>query len=247
MCSSDLLYQSMPVHTMLTCVVGTANLLELASQHKATLVHASTSEVYGDPNVSPQVEDYKGNVNSYGPRSCYDEGKRASEALCYDFLNTHGVDARLVRIFNTYGPHMDPEDGRVVSNFICQALRGEKLTLYGDGSQTRSFCYVDDLIRGIVGLGALWANPGTPVNVGNPNEFTVAELAQEVIRQVYGGNENSLELKHMVEYKPFPTDDPLQRRPDITKAKHLMDWEPRVQLQEGVSRTIKYFKEVTSK
>lgn len=229
-------YQAMPVHTMLTCVAGTHNLLKLAERARAVLVHASTSEVYGDPDRSPQEEKYRGCVNSYGPRSCYDEGKRAAEALCYDYLNTFNVDARLVRIFNTYGPHMDPFDGRVVTNLVRQALKDEPLTVYGDGRQTRSFCYVDDLIRGIVALGALTENPRTPVNVGNPTEFTIMELATEV-RQKTG-------CRQAIHYRPLPTDDPMQRCPDITLAKKLLGWEPRVQLSEGLDRTIDYLKTV---
>lgn len=226
-------YQRIPVETMLTCVAGTAKILEVARRCGAVVVHASTSEVYGDPEMSPQVETYRGRVNSYGPRSCYDEGKRAAEALCYDYLNKHGVDARLVRIFNTYGPHMDPNDGRVISNFICQALRGERLTIYGDGQQTRSFCYVDDLIDGIVAMGALGQNPGGPINLGNPNEFTIMQLAAEVTKRL-GGDD--------VVQRPLPTDDPTQRCPDITRAKKLLGWEPKVELAVGLDRTIEYFK-----
>jgi UDP-glucuronate decarboxylase len=225
-------YQALPIHTMLTCVVGTERMLRVAANYEAVLVHASTSEVYGDPSISPQPESYRGCVNSYGPRACYDEGKRAAETLCYIYLNTLKVDARMVRIFNTYGPNMDPFDGRVVSNFIVQALKREPLTVYGDGRQTRSFCYVDDLIRGVVALGALEKNPGGPINIGNPNEFTVHELANEVIKRLGG----SMILK------PLPIDDPMQRCPDITKAKMLLGWEPQVQLSEGLDRTIEYFK-----
>lgn len=230
-------YQEMPILTMMTCVAGTGAVLDMASKHKAVVVHASTSEVYGDPEHSPQRESYRGRVNSYGPRACYDEGKRAAEALCYDYLHTYEVDARMVRIFNTYGPHMDPNDGRVVSNFICQALRGEPMTVYGDGSQTRSFCYVDDLIRGIVAVGALPQNPKGPINLGNPNEFTVQELALAVAEKVYGG-------AGMVKYEKLPVDDPTQRCPDIGRAKELLDWEPRVQLSEGLDKTIEYFRGV---
>ena len=235
-------YQEMPVLTMMTCVAGTGAVLDMAAKHRAIVVHASTSEIYGDPDRSPQREDYRGCVNSYGPRACYDEGKRAAEALCYDYLNTYEVDARMVRIFNTYGPHMDPYDGRVVSNFICQSLRGEKLTIYGDGKQSRSFCYVDDLIRGIVAVGALPQNPRGPINLGNPNEFTVRELAERVITKVYGGNSFSLALDHMIETRPLPTDDPTQRCPDISRAKELLGWEPTVQLVDGLDKTIEYFR-----
>lgn len=236
-------YQALPVHTTLTCVAGTEQMLAIAKKTGAVLVHASTSEVYGDPEFSPQKETYRGCVNSYGPRSCYDEGKRAAEALCYDYLNTLKTDARLVRIFNTYGPNMDPYDGRVVSNFIIQALKGEKLTIYGDGSQTRSFCYVDDLIRGIVALGALEENPRTPVNVGNPNEFTVKELAEAVVRKL-GATEDAIGYGMMFDYRDLPTDDPLQRKPDITLAQNLLNWEPQIQLEEGLERTTEYFRRV---
>lgn len=229
-------YQQIPIETMLTCTVGTSNMLSIARHFGSVIVHASTSEVYGDPNISPQPEPYRGNVNSYGPRSCYDEGKRAAEALCYDYLNKHDVDARLVRIFNTYGEHMAPDDGRVVSNFVCQALRGEPLTLYGDGSQTRSLCYVSDLVDGIVRMAALSENPRTPVNIGNPNEFTVKELAEKV-KHCFDGNVEFV-------YRDLPEDDPMQRRPDISLAKELLDFEPKVSLDEGLSRLIKHFQQV---
>ena len=238
-------YQAMPLLTMSTCVVGTSTMLDLADAHHAVLVHASTSEVYGDPSVSPQPESYRGCVNSYGPRACYDEGKRAAEALCYDYLHSYDVDARLVRIFNTYGPHMDPHDGRVVSNFICQALAGERLTVYGDGSQSRSFCYVDDLIRGIVAVGALPDNPRGPINLGNPNEFTVKELARQVVMKVENGP--NWDYLDRVLARPLPTDDPTQRQPDISRAKQLLGWEPKVQLEQGLDKTIEYFRKVTSK
>ena len=230
-------YQEMPVFTMKTCVLGTMNALEVARRSDAVLVHASTSEIYGDPELTPQPETYRGQVNSYGPRACYDEGKRAAEALCFDYRKSYGVDARLVRIFNTYGPHMDPHDGRVVSNFICQALRGEPLTVYGDGQQSRSFCYVDDLVRGIVALGALSANPCTPINLGNPNEFTIMELATRV---------NTKLGLATVYYHPLPTDDPTQRCPDITLARNLLNWTPRVMLDEGLDKTIEYFRKLVT-
>lgn len=233
--ASPPIYQAMPVLTMMTCVAGTGAVLDMAEKHGAIVVHASTSEVYGDPEHSPQAESYKGCVNSYGPRACYDEGKRAAEALCYDYLNTYHVDARLVRIFNTYGPHMDPNDGRVVSNFICLALRGEPMTVYGDGSQSRSFCYVDDLIRGIVAVGALKENPRGPINLGNPHEFTMLELAQLVGEKVYGG-------QGVIKFEQLPKDDPTQRRPNIERAKQLLDWEPKVQLSEGLDKSIEYFR-----
>lgn len=227
-------YQTIPIETMMTCVLGTKNILDIAKHQGSVVVHASTSEVYGDPDRSPQEEEYRGCVNSYGPRSCYDEGKRAAEALCFDYLKSFDTDARLVRIFNTYGPHMDADDGRVVTNLISQGLRGDDLTVFGDGSQTRSFCYVDDLIRAIVAMGALSKNPGTPINIGNPNEFTVLELAQKVQAKLGGQIIN----------KPLPVDDPLQRRPNITKAKEILGWEPTIQLNEGLDRTISFFREV---
>lgn len=224
-------YQEIPIETMLTCVVGTNNVLSLAGP-RTVVVHASTSEVYGDPSVSPQPETYRGSVNSYGPRSCYDEGKRAAEALCYDYRNKKKVDARLVRIFNTYGPRMDPHDGRVVTNLVWQALKGQPLTVYGDGSQTRSFCYVTDTIRGITGVGELPKNPDTPINVGNPDEFKVSDLVQKV-QSLLGGT---------IEHRPLPTDDPLQRKPDIRLAKELLGWSPRVDLDTGLGRMIEYMR-----
>jgi UDP-glucuronate decarboxylase len=238
-------YQAMPLLTMKTCVVGTMNVLHRAAASGAIIVHASTSEVYGDPDCSPQSESYRGCVNSYGPRACYDEGKRAAEALCFDYRNMYHVDVRLVRIFNTYGPHMDPHDGRVVSNFINQVLSGKKLTIYGDGSQTRSFCYVDDLIRGIVAMGALTQNPGGPINLGNPNEFMVRELARFVLEQHFGASASprfGVGDPNMVEMKSIPTDDPTQRCPDISKAREILGWEPKVQLTEGLAKTIEYFR-----
>lgn len=238
-------YQAMPVQTMMTCTVGVANVLDLAKETGAVVVHASTSEVYGDPTVTPQAEGYRGNVNPYGPRACYDEGKRAAEALCFDFRNKHGVDARLVRIFNSFGPNMHADDGRVVTNFISQALRREKLTVYGDGTQTRSFCYVDDLVRGIVAMGAVPHNPGTPVNLGNPTEFTVMELAQHVVYQVRAcslGHPHDLDVGSFIERRPLPTDDPTQRRPDVALARRLLGWEPEVSLAQGLRKTITYLR-----
>ncbi len=235
-------YQAIPVLTMMTCTLGTANMLDLAHKHGCPLVHASTSEIYGDPEVSPQNESYRGRVNSYGPRACYDEGKRAAEALCFDYHNGYGVDARMVRIFNTYGPNMDPGDGRVVSNFIMQALRNEKMTIYGDGKQGRSFCYVDDLIRGIVALGALEKNPGGPINLGNPNEFTVVDLAHKVATKVQGRSTELIPDSQIIETRPLPIDDPTRRCPDITRARKVLGWEPKVQIDEGLDRTIEYFR-----
>lgn len=234
-------YQAMPIDTMMTCTVGTLNVLTLAEQYGSILIHASTSEVYGDPAISPQCESHWGNVNSYGPRSCYDEGKRAAEALCYDHLHKHHTDARLVRIFNTYGEHMSADDGRVVSNFIVQALGGERLTVYGSGKQTRSFCYVDDLIRGIVSLGSLRKNPETPVNLGNPEEFTVLQLAQLIGDKVLGRGFDTLDC---CVGKDLPVDDPIQRRPDISLANSLLGWSPEVSLNDGLDRTIEYFRAV---
>lgn len=235
----------LPVYTMLTCTQGVNNVLAFAtytSPH-TRVVHASTSEVYGDPDVSPQAENYRGNVNPYGCRGCYDNGKRAAESLCYDYLHQYDADVRLVRIFNTYGPHMDPHDGRVVSNFITQALTGNPLTVYGDGGQRRSFCYVDDLIEGIVRVAGLVENPGGPINLGNPHEFTVKELAEHVVRKVYGGDQLSLTLSHVVQRSALPTDDPTQRCPDISRARELLDgWEPKVQLDEGLDKAITYFR-----
>jgi UDP-glucuronate decarboxylase len=232
--ASPPVYQAMPVETLLTCTAGVANILALAMACGARVVQASTSEVYGNPSISPQPETYRGNVNSYGPRACYDEGKRAAEALCFDFLGAYGVDVRIVRIFNTYGPHMDLGDGRVVTNMIGQALRGEPLTIFGDGRQTRSFCYVDDLIRGIVALGALPVNPYSPVNIGNPHEFTIRELADIVSELVA-----TCPLTYAT--LALPVDDPAQRRPDITLASSLLAWLPRIELREGIARTASYF------
>ncbi|WEX10225.1 UDP-glucuronic acid decarboxylase family protein [Chelativorans sp. AA-79] len=227
-------YQADPVHTMMTSVVGTRNLLELAQEHGARFLLASTSEVYGDPEVHPQPEDYHGNVNPTGPRACYDEGKRAAETLCFDLLRLGQVDARVARIFNTYGPRMQADDGRIVSNFINQALRGEPLTIYGTGAQTRSFCHVSDLVKGLMALMAVEPNPKTPVNLGNPGEFTVNELAALVREMVPEGSG--------VVCRPLPQDDPQRRRPDITRARTLLGWEPRVPLQEGLKETIAWFR-----
>lgn len=226
-------YQEYPVETLEVNSIGTKNLLELARRDGAKFIYASTSEVYGDPSVHPQPETYWGNVNSFGPRSCYDEAKRYGEAMCYTYLTKYDVDVRLVRIFNTYGPNMDPDDGRVVSNFVTQALRGNKMTIYGDGSQTRSFCYVDDLIRGFY---LMMEKPvkGEVINLGNPSEFTMLELAQKV-QAILG---KQLELVN----EPLPQDDPKQRRPDIAKAQRLLGWQPEVDLDRGLSATIEYFK-----
>ncbi|WP_173932723.1 UDP-glucuronic acid decarboxylase family protein [Chelativorans sp. Marseille-P2723] len=227
-------YQADPVHTMMTSVVGTHNLLALAEDHGARFLQASTSEIYGDPHVHPQPEDYHGNVNCTGPRACYDEGKRAAEALCFDLLRLGRVDARVARIFNTYGPRMQADDGRIVSNFINQALKDEPLTIYGTGQQTRSFCYVSDMVRGLMALMAMNPNPGLPVNLGNPEEATVAELASLIGRMIPGGG--------LVTHCPLPQDDPQRRRPDISRARDLLGWSPRIALHEGLERTIVWFR-----
>lgn len=222
------------IMTTKTCVFGAINMLELAKKHNATILQTSTSEVYGEPLVHPQVETYRGNVNPNGIRACYDEGKRCAESLFFDYWREEGVDIKVIRIFNTYGPNMDPQDGRVVSNFICQALRGEDITIYGDGSQTRSFCYVDDLIEAMVRMMNSPKDFTGPVNTGNPGEFTIKELAEKVVAKIGG--------KSKVVYRDLPKDDPTQRRPDITLAKNKLGWEPKVQLDEGLDKTIAYFK-----
>lgn len=226
-------YQFNPIKTTKTSVMGAINCLGLAKRVKARVFLASTSEVYGDPEVHPQREEYWGHVNPIGRRSCYDEGKRCAETLFFDYHRENGVDIRVVRIFNTYGPRMHPNDGRVVSNFIVQALRGEDLTVYGDGSQTRSFCYVDDLIEGFVRLMNQTETVG-PMNIGNPGEFTMLELAEKVIALVGGGSK--------IIHKPLPADDPKQRQPDISLASSMLGWLPQVPLEEGLKRTIEYFR-----
>nr|WP_304655433.1 UDP-glucuronic acid decarboxylase family protein [Neorhizobium galegae] len=226
-------YQSDPIHTMKTCVIGSLNLLELAARTGARILQASTSEVYGDPHVHPQVESYWGNVNPFGPRSCYDEGKRCAETLFFDFHKTHHVEIKVVRIFNTYGPRMRPDDGRVVSNFVVQALTGQDITIYGDGSQTRSFCFVDDLIDGLIRMMASSASLTGPVNLGNPREFTIGELAEQVI-----GLTGS---RSKIIHRPLPADDPRQRRPDITLAIQELGWRPNVELASGLVQTIDHF------
>ena len=226
-------YQYNPIKTIKTSVMGAINCLGLAKRVKARVFQASTSEVYGDPAVHPQPESYWGNVNPIGRRSCYDEGKRVAETLFFDYHRENKVDIRIVRIFNTYGPRMHPNDGRVVSNFIVQALKGENITVYGDGQQTRSFCYVDDLLEGFVRLMDQTETVG-PINIGNPGEFTMLELAENVLRLTRS--------KSRIVHKPLPADDPKQRRPDITLAKKYLKWEPKVPLAEGLKRTIAYFK-----
>ncbi|MAF96335.1 MAG: NAD-dependent dehydratase [Rhodospirillaceae bacterium] len=233
--ASPVHYQYDPVQTTKTSVHGAINMLGLAKRTKAKILQASTSEVYGDPEVHPQTEDYRGNVNSIGPRGCYDEGKRCAETLFFDYYRQYGTNIRVARIFNTYGPRMLPNDGRVVSNFIVQALRGKPITLYGDGGQTRSFCYVSDLIEGLIGLMEAPDEMTGPVNLGNPTESTIRELAEKIIDMT--GSESELE-EH-----PLPGDDPLQRCPDIGLAKSALGWAPRVALEDGLEKTIGYFKE----
>lgn len=231
--ASPVHYQSNPIKTVKTSVMGAINCLGLAKRVKARIFQASTSEVYGDPEIHPQPESYRGSVNPIGPRACYDEGKRCAETLFFDYHRQNGVDIRVVRIFNTYGPRMLANDGRVVSNFIVQALQGEDITIYGDGSQTRSFCYVDDLIEGFLRLMNAEGLTG-PVNIGNPGEFTMLELADKVLKLVGG--------KSKIVHRPLPQDDPLQRQPDISLARANLGWEPTIDLDEGLQRTIAYFK-----
>lgn len=237
--ASPIHYQHDPVQTTKTSVHGAINMLGLAKRINAKIFQASTSEVYGDPEVHPQTEDYWGNVNPRGVRSCYDEGKRCSETLFFDYSRQHGLKIKVARIFNTYGPHMHPNDGRVVSNFIVQALRDEPITIYGNGEQTRSFCYVDDLINGFVKLMDSSDDVTGPVNLGNPVEFTIRELAEKVVALT--GSKSQLITK------PLPSDDPTQRCPDITLARKTLDWEPSVQLEEGLKKTIPYFDNLLTK
>jgi len=227
-------YQYNPVKTVKTSVMGTIHMLGLAKRVRARLLQASTSEVYGDPQVHPQTEEYWGHVNPIGPRACYDEGKRVAETLCFDYHRQNGVDIRVVRIFNTYGPRMGADDGRVVSNFVMQALLGRDLTVYGDGAQTRSFCFVDDLIDGLVRMMAQSETHG-PINLGNPSEFTIRELAELVI-ELTGSTSRIVS-------QPLPTDDPVRRQPDITRARRHLGWEPTIALREGLTRTIAWFDE----
>ena len=231
--ASPVHYQHDPVQTIKTSVHGAINMLGLAKRLKAKILQASTSEVYGDPFVHPQTEEYWGNVNPIGPRSCYDEGKRCAETLFFDYHHQHGVRIKVARIFNTYGPRMHPADGRVVSNFVVQALRNESITIYGDGLQTRSFCYVDDLVDGLMRLMDSGPDITGPFNIGNPVEFTIRELAGEVLAQV-GSNSSLIE-------EPLPRDDPKQRQPNIEKARRVLGWEPKVPLAEGLASTIQYF------
>jgi len=233
--ASPVHYQYDPVQTTKTSVHGAINMLGLAKRTRAKILHASTSEVYGDPTVHPQTEDYWGHVNPIGLRSCYDEGKRCAETLFFDYHRQHKLRIKVARIFNTYGPRMHPNDGRVVSNFIEQALKGAPITVYGDGKQTRSFCYVDDLIEALVRLMATSDDFTGPVNLGNPEEFTILELARKVIENTGSGSE--------IVFKPLPSDDPMQRQPDISLARQMLQWEPVVPLNEGLRRTISYFRD----
>lgn len=233
--ASPVHYQNDPIATTKTSVLGAINMLGLAKRRKARILQASTSEVYGDPKIHPQPETYLGHVNPIGLRACYDEGKRCAETLCFDYHRQAQVDIRVIRIFNTYGPRMHPNDGRVVSNFIVQALKGESITIFGDGSQTRSFCYVDDLIEGMVRMMHQDKEIG-PMNLGNPNEFTIRELAETILRLT--------DSKSELVFRPLPQDDPTQRQPDITKARSILHWEPKVNLEDGLIETISYFKKI---
>ena len=232
--ASPVHYQNNPVQTTKTSVHGAINMLGLAKRVRARILQASTSEVYGDPTTHPQTEEYWGNVNPIGPRACYDEGKRCAETLFFDYYRQHRLRIKVARIFNTYGPYMHPNDGRVVSNFVMQALRGEPITLYGDGSQTRSFCYVSDLVEGLVRLMNSADELTGPINLGNPNEMTVREMAEVVVRQCGS--------RSRITFAPLPADDPKQRQPDITKAQQLLGWRPTVALADGLAPTIEYFR-----
>jgi UDP-glucuronate decarboxylase len=234
--ASPIHYQFDPVQTTKTSVIGAINMLGLAKRVKAKILQTSTSEVYGDPTVHPQTEEYWGNVNPIGRRSCYDEGKRCAETLFFDYRRQHKMPIKVVRIFNTYGPRMHPNDGRVVSNFIVQALRGQAITIYGEGTQTRSFCYVDDLIEAIVRMMGTPSDVTGPINIGNPHEFTIRELA-ELISEMTG-------TKSKIRFEPLPSDDPRQRQPDISMAKSILKWEPKTPLREGLTKTIAYFENI---
>lgn len=234
--ASPVHYQYNAIKTVKTSVMGAINMLGLAKRTRAKIFQASTSEVYGDPDIHPQPESYRGNVNPIGLRACYDEGKRCAETLFFDYHRQNGVNIRVVRIFNTYGPHMHPYDGRVVSNFIIQAISDQDITIYGDGSQTRSFCYVDDLINGFIKLMDAPDNVTGPINIGNPGEFTIKQLAEMVIEMTGA--------KSKLIYKPLPKDDPTQRKPDITLAQEKLGWDPKVPLAEGLAKTIEYFKSI---
>ncbi|MFC3867823.1 UDP-glucuronic acid decarboxylase family protein [Helicobacter equorum] len=233
--ASPVHYQFDPVQTTKTSVMGAINMLGLAKRTRAKILQASTSEVYGDPEIHPQIESYRGAVNPIGIRACYDEGKRCAETLFFDYQRQHNVNIKVMRIFNTYGPRMHPNDGRVVSNFIIQALKGEDISIYGDGSQTRSFCYVDDLVSGMMKLMESRDGFFGPVNIGNPNEFTILELAKNIIELAKSHSK--------ISFHPLPQDDPKQRKPDISLAQSELKWEPSIQLKEGLEKTIKYFKQ----
>lgn len=228
-------YQKDPLFTTKTCIIGSLNMLELARKNKARILQASTSEVYGDPETHPQIESYRGCVNTIGIRSCYDEGKRCAESIFFDHHRMYNTDIKVIRIFNTYGPNMDPDDGRVVSNFITQALQNKPLTMYGDGTQTRSFCYVDDLVEGITRMMETEPSIQGPINLGNPHEFTLLELAQLILAQTNSSSK--------IIFLPLPQDDPKQRCPDISKAKQHLNWKPTIQLNEGLTKTITYFEQ----
>jgi UDP-glucuronate decarboxylase len=234
--ASPIHYQRDPVQTTKTAVHGSINMLGLAKRTKARVLLTSTSEVYGDPAVHPQTEDYWGNVNPIGPRACYDEGKRAAETLFFDYWRQHNLEIKVVRLFNTYGPRMHPQDGRVVSNFVMAALTNNPITLYGDGSQTRSFCYIDDLIDGLLAMMESDVEVTGPINLGNPGEFTVKELAEKIIEKI--------PTTSTMEFLPLPQDDPVRRQPDITRAKTQLGWEPLISLDQGLDRTIDYFKAI---
>jgi UDP-glucuronate decarboxylase len=234
--ASPIHYQLDPVRTIETNFLGIINLLHLAKESGAIILQASTSEVYGDPTESPQKETYWGNVNPIGIRSCYDEGKRAAETLCFDYQRQYGLDTRVIRIFNTYGPNMSPNDGRVISNFIVQAIQGKDITIYGEGSQTRSFCYVSDLVEGIIRTLELKAPLNAPINIGNPGTLTMLELANLVV--------SLCKSTSKIIFMPLPSDDPQQRKPDISRAKSVLSWEPKIQIEEGLLKTIAYFKSI---
>jgi len=234
--ASPIHYQYNPIKTIKTSVMGAINMLGLAKRIRAKILQASTSEVYGDPTIHPQPEEYWGNVNPIGLRSCYDEGKRCAESLFVNYHLQNDVRIKIVRIFNTYGPRMHPNDGRVVSNFIVQALKSENITIYGNGLQTRSFCYVDDMVNGLIAMMGTDDSINGPINIGNPGEFTMLQLAEAVIRLTGS--------KSIIRHEPLPADDPMQRQPDISKAREILHWEPAVQLEEGLSKTIEYFKQI---
>jgi UDP-glucuronate decarboxylase len=236
--ASPIYYQLDPVQTTKTSVIGAINMLGLAKRLKIKILQASTSEVYGDPKIHPQIENYRGNVNPIGPRACYDEGKRCAETLFFDYKRQLNLKIKVVRIFNTYGPRMRPDDGRVISNFIVQTLKGEDITVYGDGSQTRSFCYVDDMVEGIAKMMNSKDEFTGPVNLGNPREYTILELAKKLIQFT--------DSKSKIIYKPLPEDDPIQRQPDINLAKKELNWEPKIPFEEGIKKTIDYFERLLS-